>query len=166
MRESLRVLMLAALCALAGTSALLMAAATQSVPASSVGAAKTNGTSAPTTVATTPVVRAQRLGAAPERLEVVAAGDSTAITIVEPPFKPPATWRYEPAAVTVKVGATVTWTNAGAVEHTATADDGGTFDSGLMRPKATFSITLKSPGTFAYHCSYHRWMKGTLIVVP
>jgi plastocyanin len=101
-------------------------------------------------------------------LELVAGAalDSTAISIVEPPFKPPTTWRYEPAALTAKVGTTVTWTNSGAVAHTATADDGKTFDSRLMRPKATFSTTLKSPGTFTYHCTYHRWMKGTIIAVP
>ena len=57
-------------------------------------------------------------------------------------------------------------TAGGAVVHTATADDGKAFDSGLMRPKATFSITLKSAGTFAYHCTYHRWMKGTIIAAP
>jgi plastocyanin len=126
------------LSALAGTLALLTASAMLPAPASSDTSAQTNGSSAV----------------------------ATAISIVEPPFKPPTTWRYEPAALTVKVGTTVTWTNSGAVAHTATADDGKTFDSGLMRPKATFSITLKSPGTFAYHCTYHRWMKGTIIAVP
>ncbi len=168
----LRVLTRVALSALAGALALLTATATLPVPASSDTTAKTNADSAAAMAAATAVATAPRLTAAvatvPPMLEVVAvaASDSTAISIVEPPFKPPTTWRYEPAALTVKVGTTVTWTNSGAVVHTATADDGKAFDSGLMRPKATFSITLKSPGTFAYHCTYHRWMKGTIIAVP
>jgi len=151
---------LVVLSALGGTLALLTATAMLSAPASSDTAAKTNGSSA----AATAVATAPRPSAA--NLVAAAALDSTAISIVEPPFKPPTTWRYEPAALTVKVGTTVTWTNSGAVVHTATADDGKAFDSGLMRPKATFSVTLKSAGTFAYHCTYHRWMKGTIIAVP
>ena len=95
-----------------------------------------------------------------------APSDSTSVQIVEPPLKPPATWAYEPAVVTVRVGTTVTWTNTGAVVHTVTADDGKSFDSGVMRPKAVFKLMPTSPGKFTYHCTYHRWMKGTLIVMP
>ena len=89
-----------------------------------------------------------------------------AVSIVEPPLKPPPTWTYEPKVVTVNVGTKVTWTNNGAVVHTVTADDGKTFESGNMAAKATFSFTPSTPGTFPYHCKQHPWMKGTLIVQP
>jgi plastocyanin len=115
---------------------------------------------APTDTPLVPTVPATR-GAT-----VLAASDSISVEIVEPPFKPPATWTYEPAVVTVKVGTTVTWINMGAVVHTVTADDGKTFDSGVMRRNATFKLTTTSSGKFTYHCTYHRWMKGTLIVEP
>lgn len=95
-----------------------------------------------------------------------AAAPQAAVGIVEPPFKPPQSWAYEPSALTVKVGSTVTWTNSGAVIHTVTADDRKTFDSGVIRPKANFSFTPSSPGTFAYHCVYHPWMKGVITVQP
>ncbi len=88
------------------------------------------------------------------------------VAIVEPPFKPPATWKYEPAVLTVKVGTTVTWTNAGAVVHTVTAADRKAFDSKNIGPKASFSWTFQSAGTFAYFCTYHPWMKGTIIAQP
>lgn len=104
-------------------------------------------------------------GTAVAQATAVAAGPA-AISIVEPPLKPPPTWTYEPKVVTVKVGTKVTWVNDGAVLHTVTADDGKTFDSGNMRAKATFSFTPSSPGTFAYHCRQHPWMKGTIIVEP
>jgi plastocyanin len=87
-----------------------------------------------------------------------------AVSIVEPPFKPPPTWTYEPKVVTVKAGTKVTWSNNGAVVHTVTADDGKSFDSGNLQPKASFSLTPTAPGTFAYHCRQHPWMKGTLMV--
>lgn len=88
------------------------------------------------------------------------------VKIVEPPFRPPTTWKYEPAVLTVKLGTKVTWTNTGAVLHTATADDGKTFDSRNISPKAAFTFVPSSAGSFAYHCTYHPWMKGTIVVQP
>ncbi len=82
------------------------------------------------------------------------------VAIVEPPFRPPTTWKYEPAVLTV------TWTNTGAVVHTVTAADRKAFDSKNIGPKASFSWTFQSAGTFAYFCTYHPWMKGTIIAKP
>jgi plastocyanin len=109
--------------------------------------------------------------ALPTTIAIVAANaqattGSAAINIVEPPFKPPATWKYEPAALTVKLGTEVTWTNTGAVVHTVTAADRKAFDSRNIGPKARFSWTFQSAGTFAYFCTYHPWMKGTIVVQP
>jgi len=86
------------------------------------------------------------------------------VKIVEPPFRPPQQWAYAPAELGVTVGIAVTWTNTGAVAHAVTADDGQNFDSGSVDPKATFTLTPTAPGTFAYHCSFHPWMKATLVV--
>lgn len=88
------------------------------------------------------------------------------VAIVEPPFRPPTTWKYEPAVLTVKLGTKVTWANTGAVVHTVTAGDRKAFDSKNIGPKASFSWTFESAGTFAYFCTYHPWMKGTIIVQP
>jgi plastocyanin len=91
---------------------------------------------------------------------------SVEIDIVEPPFKLPLTWGYEPRMLTVRVGARLNWSNMGAVVHTVTADDGKTFDLGDMPAKATFSFIATVPGTIAYHCRWHPWMKGTVVVRP
>jgi plastocyanin len=88
------------------------------------------------------------------------------VKIVEPPFRPPQEWAFSPREVAVKVGSKVTWTNTGAVAHTATADDGKAFDSGTMGPQATFDFTPTSAGSIPYHCTFHPWMKGTLTVTP
>lgn len=70
---------------------------------------------------------------------------------------------FEPAAITVQTGDTVVWTNSGHASHTVTQDTGG-FDSGILAPGATFSLTFTRAGTFAYHCNVHPTMHGTITV--
>lgn len=74
-----------------------------------------------------------------------------------------ASFSFQPAAITVSVGTTVTWTNNDSASHTVTADD-GSFKSGTLATGATFSQTFATAGTFAYHCSIHSSMKGTVTV--
>jgi plastocyanin len=69
---------------------------------------------------------------------------------------------FSPATLNVKMGQQVTWTNKQDVAHTVTAD-GGTFDHS-MPSDATFSFTFPKAGTFAYHCTIHPFMKGTIVV--
>ncbi|HXX78755.1 MAG TPA: plastocyanin/azurin family copper-binding protein [Ktedonobacteraceae bacterium] len=75
---------------------------------------------------------------------------------------------FSPATLTIKAGTTVIWKNTTAVAHTVTSDDGQSFDSGTSTPIAaqtgTFSFTFTTPGTFAYHCEIHPFMKATIIV--
>ena len=72
---------------------------------------------------------------------------------------------YSPDTITVVVGVnnTVVWTNNDNMPHTVTSTT-KLFDSGNMNPGDTFSYTFTSPGTYSYSCSYHYWMKGTVIV--
>jgi len=51
--------------------------------------------------------------------------------------------------------------NKDLVAHTATASD-GTFDSKLIAPDKSWTLTVRTPGAFAYGCTYHPTMKGTL----
>ncbi len=70
---------------------------------------------------------------------------------------------FTPLTVTIPAGTTITWTNRDAIAHTATADD-KTFDSGNLNPGQSFSFTFDKPGTYSYICTYHPFMKGTIIV--
>jgi plastocyanin len=72
---------------------------------------------------------------------------------------------FSPPTITLVIGVnnTVVWTNNDNFPHTVTANDGN-FSSGNMNPGDIFTWTFTTPGTFAYHCSYHPWMKGTVIV--
>jgi len=88
------------------------------------------------------------------------------VTIDEPPFKPPQSRHFTPQAITVTGGTLIVWTNTGAVAHTVTAQDGKTFDSGNLAPRATFQFTPRAPGAIAYYCAYHPWMIGTITILP
>lgn len=70
---------------------------------------------------------------------------------------------FSPATVTVPVGTRVVWQNKGKATHTVTFDD-GSVTSPDIAPGASASHVFSSPGTFAYHCSHHPQMKGTVIV--
>jgi plastocyanin len=65
----------------------------------------------------------------------------------------------------VPAGTTVEWTNGDAVVHTVSADD-ASFNSGAIAPGATWRATFTRPGTYAYHCGPHPFMKGVVIVRP
>jgi plastocyanin len=73
-------------------------------------------------------------------------------------------FKFTPATVTVTHGKAVTVTNNDSTAHTATADDGNSFDTGDVDPGASATIKVSKPGTYAYHCSIHSFMKGTLVV--
>ena len=70
---------------------------------------------------------------------------------------------YAPKTITIKVGDTVTWENQDSMAHTATADD-ESFDTGLLAKGEKGSVTFDKAGTYAYHCTPHPQMKGTIIV--
>ena len=70
---------------------------------------------------------------------------------------------FSPQSVTVNVGDTVTWTNADAQGHTATADD-ASFDTGTIAGGASASQTFATAGTFGYHCKIHPTMTATVVV--
>jgi plastocyanin len=71
---------------------------------------------------------------------------------------------YQPAALTVLAGQTVTWHNSSLTPHTVTAD-AGQFDSGALQGGASFSYTFSTPGTFAYSCTIHPTMHGSVTVL-
>jgi plastocyanin len=70
---------------------------------------------------------------------------------------------FEPATITAKVGAEITWTNTGNAAHTVTFDSGGP-DSGSLAAGATFKHAFDAAGTFTYHCNFHSSMQGTVTV--
>jgi amicyanin len=74
-----------------------------------------------------------------------------------------ADFSFTPASVTINAGETVTWTNTGALGHTATSNTGA-WDSGLLATGQSFSFTFNTPGTYPYHCTPHPFMTASVTV--
>jgi plastocyanin len=73
-------------------------------------------------------------------------------------------WCFSPNPIRITVGSTVTWTNTTAPTHTSTSNT-GVWDTGSIGSGQTSSaIAFNTPGTFAYHCSFHPGMTGSVIV--
>ena len=72
---------------------------------------------------------------------------------------------FEPAALTVPVGTTVTWVNRDDIPHLVDAGD-GSFASPPLDTDDSFSLTLTTAGEIAYFCGLHPHMTGTITVVP
>jgi LPXTG-motif cell wall-anchored protein len=70
---------------------------------------------------------------------------------------------FGPSSVTVQVGDTVSWSNSGPSQHTATAKD-GSFDTGTLNKGQSGSHTFTKAGTFSYVCTIHPFMHGTVVV--
>jgi plastocyanin len=71
---------------------------------------------------------------------------------------------FDPKALTVKVGQTVTWTNDDDIPHTVVATD-KSFRSKVLDTGQSFSFTFTKPGAVAYFCSIHPMMTGKIMVV-
>jgi len=71
---------------------------------------------------------------------------------------------YDPDPVTIEEGGKVIWQNEDSAPHTATAED-GSFDTGTLEEGKLKSESFKEPGTYAYICSIHPDMQGTVEVV-
>jgi plastocyanin len=70
---------------------------------------------------------------------------------------------YAPRDLDVLVGTTVTWRNADHSTHTVTEDDDA-FDSGHIRPGGEFARAFPETGRFEFHCTIHRFMRGSISV--
>ncbi len=95
---------------------------------------------------------------------------------------PPASWHnftdlssptfQFPVNKTVVVGVnnTIEWVNDDSVAHTVTSfqvpTGASTFNSDLILPEKTFTVTLTGPGVYKYFCAWHNWLAGVITVKP
>jgi plastocyanin len=70
---------------------------------------------------------------------------------------------FSPAALTVKAGTQITWTNGDDIPHTVVGD-GHTFKSKVLGTGEKFTFTAGKPGTYSYSCSIHPNMTGKVVV--
>ena len=72
---------------------------------------------------------------------------------------------FTPERLIVKAGTTVTWRNEDDIPHTVTSES-RLFKSKALDTDDTFSFTFTEPGSYAYFCSLHPRMTGTIVVEP
>ena len=71
-------------------------------------------------------------------------------------------YRFDPEAIQIDAGDTVTWTNADNFTHTVQVEGQGDHEVGQGE---SVSITFDEPGTYDYVCTLHsKDMDGTVIV--
>jgi plastocyanin len=121
---------------------LLAAAATGALLAGCGGSSNGNATASPSSTGSSS--------------QPSAPSSSHAVTI--------SNFKFSPGTITVKSGTRVTVTNNDSTAHTATADNGNSFDTGDVDPGSSKTIDVSKPGTYAYHCTIHSFMHGTLVV--
>jgi plastocyanin len=71
---------------------------------------------------------------------------------------------FSPAVITVKAGTTVTWTNTDEEPHTVVSASASMRSATLAGTSNTYSHAFMTPGTYAYNCSIHPFMHGTVVV--
>jgi len=93
---------------------------------------------------------------------------ATMVTVSIPPNSgvDPSSKGYSPDVVHVVIGVnnTVMWVNNDVSIHTVTSVPAGLFDSGNLNTGQSWTYTFKTPGTYQYHCIYHGWMTGEVVV--
>jgi plastocyanin len=70
---------------------------------------------------------------------------------------------YNPTPITVYVGDYVTFVNDDDEAHTVTAKD-KSFDSEGLDGGKSWEHVFTKPGTYAYFCELHPYMKATIVV--
>jgi quinohemoprotein ethanol dehydrogenase len=72
-------------------------------------------------------------------------------------------YALKPVRTKVKVGDSVTWTNAGKEVHTPVSRD-GSWTTGTIQPGKTGTVKFDKPGNYTYFDKDHPWSIGQLIV--
>ena len=93
------------------------------------------------------------LGVAAAAGATTARAKSASVTIKD--------FAFSPKTLTVKAGTKITVSNKDGTTHTFTALKGA-FDTGDIDGGSSATVTVKKPGTYAYHCNIHNSMKGTI----
>lgn len=71
---------------------------------------------------------------------------------------------FAPKTLTVPAGTRVVWTNKDEEPHVVTSAGALFTSSKALDSGDTYAVTFSKPGTYAYYCSIHPMMVGTIIV--
>lgn len=73
---------------------------------------------------------------------------------------------FFPKSLTIQEGQSVVWKNVSYTDHSASSDDGKSFDTDMVPPKSSSKALLFSKaGRYSYHCKMHGRSMSALIIV-
>jgi len=72
---------------------------------------------------------------------------------------------YSPATLRIHPGDRVTFTNNDLVPHTATSKGTRLFDSGIIKPGESWSVTPPLEKPIRYTCTFHPTMEGEIVAI-
>ncbi|MGW7524356.1 cupredoxin domain-containing protein [Streptomyces sp. NPDC054783] len=122
----------------------------QHQPAGMPGTSATPGTTMPMSSPSMPM-------SSPSKNTAVAPVSAHAVAIKN--------FAFSPATLKIKAGTTVTWTNEDTDAHTVTsAGTGGPLRSSALATHGSYTYTFTKPGSYAYVCTIHPFMTGTVEV--
>jgi plastocyanin len=73
-------------------------------------------------------------------------------------------FNFTPPTLTVRAGTEVTWINNDDVPHLIVNTQNKFKSSPVLDTDQRYSVTLRKPGSYAYFCSLHPKMQGTIVV--
>ena len=73
--------------------------------------------------------------------------------------------QFDPNPFTLHLGIKINWVNNDTEAHSVVSDDGISFNSGVINPGGSYTITPNLTGTYQYHCGIHPAVKGTFYIV-
>jgi len=100
---------------------------------------------------------AHREMAAPASIPATEAAVATPAVTID-------TFSFMPAAIKVKAGTNVTWTNKDEEPHSVVSSEEPMRSPTLAGTSNAFSHTFAKPGTYHYNCGIHPFMHGTVEV--
>jgi plastocyanin len=155
-------LALTAACSSAASHPAAAGASTAIVPGSGQSLA-----GAPGATATGPVTGASSMPSMTMTMGTTAGSSSAPAVPVAGNAVTIMNFAFAPAALTVKAGTTVTWTNKDSDAHTVTSQgSGGPLGSAALATGQSYSYTFAKPGTYSYLCTIHPFMTATVTVTP
>jgi len=72
---------------------------------------------------------------------------------------------FTPSTVQIQSGDQLTFKNADLVPHTATSKQGQAFDSGIIKPGDSWTVTPHGNATIEFACTFHPTMTGKVTFV-
>jgi plastocyanin len=72
--------------------------------------------------------------------------------------------KFTPSSTNAHIGDIVQWTNSGMTAHTVTFEQASSLSDPSLPGGGTWQVKFTQAGTYAYRCTIHSGMTGTIVV--